>query len=64
MCASSAAMALLFDAGGDQRQENYWVEDLTEKDAKELVALYGHRKDWQQFVEACSLACIVCFVLS
>ena len=57
VCASSAAMALSFDAGGD-RQENYWVEDLTEKDAEELVALYGHRKDWQQFVEACSLAAL------
>ncbi|CAE7716806.1 unnamed protein product, partial [Symbiodinium microadriaticum] len=45
VCASSAAMALSFDAGGEQRQKNYWVEDLTEDEAKELLALHGHPDD-------------------
>ncbi|CAE7771434.1 unnamed protein product, partial [Symbiodinium necroappetens] len=53
VCASSAAMAIAFDAGGEQRQENYWVEDLTVDEAKELLALHGHREDWEQFVNAC-----------
>ncbi|CAE7749208.1 unnamed protein product, partial [Symbiodinium necroappetens] len=57
VCASSAAMALSFDAGGD-RQENYWVEDLTEKEAKELLTLHGHREDWKQFVNACLWAAV------
>ncbi|CAE7240350.1 unnamed protein product [Symbiodinium natans] len=52
VCASSAAMAMAFDAGGDQRQENYWVEDLTKEEAQELLALRG-RTDWEQFVAAC-----------
>ena len=37
MCASSAAMALTFDAGGRERQEDFWVGDLTEKEATELL---------------------------
>ncbi|CAE7335326.1 unnamed protein product [Symbiodinium sp. CCMP2592] len=49
----SAAMALSFDAGGDQRQKNYWVEDLTDDEAKEFLALRGHREDWEQFAQAC-----------
>ena len=57
VCASSAAMALTFDAGGDQRQENYWVEDLTEQEAQELLTL-RRQTDWQQFVAACSLAAL------
>ncbi|CAE7259727.1 unnamed protein product [Symbiodinium microadriaticum] len=53
VCASSAAMAMAFDAGGDQRHKNYWVEDLTDDEAKEFLALRGHREDWEQFVQAC-----------
>ena len=60
VCASSAAMAMAFDAGGDQRQENYWVEDLTKEEAQELLALRG-RTDWEQFVAACSLALFALF---
>ena len=52
-------MALSFDAGGEQRQENYWVEDLTVDEAKELLALHGHREDWEQFVNACVWAAVV-----
>ncbi|OLP95034.1 hypothetical protein AK812_SmicGene22840 [Symbiodinium microadriaticum] len=53
VCASSAAMAMAFDAGGEQRQKNYWVEDFTDDEAKEFLALRGHREDWEQFVQAC-----------
>jgi len=53
VCASSAATAMAFDAGGDQRQKNYWVEDLSDDEAKEFLALRGHREDWEQFVQAC-----------
>jgi len=59
--ASSAAMALSFDAGGEQRQKNYWVEDPTDDEAKEskkLLALHGHREDWKQFVKACVWAAL------
>ncbi|CAE7353608.1 unnamed protein product [Symbiodinium sp. CCMP2592] len=53
VCASSAAMAISFDAGGSARQKDIWVGDLTEKEAKELLTLRGHQNDWKQFVDAC-----------
>ena len=43
VCASSAAMAIAFDAGGAERQDNFWVGDLTEDEAKELLNLTGTR---------------------
>ena len=51
--ASSAAVALAFDAGGLARQEDIWVGDLTEQEAKEFLALHGHEKNWKDFVDAC-----------
>ncbi|CAJ1383854.1 unnamed protein product [Effrenium voratum] len=51
--ASSAAVALAFDAGGTERQEDIWVGDLTEEEAKEFLALHGHEKNWKDFVDAC-----------
>ena len=51
--ASSAAVALAFDAGGWERQEDIWVGDLTEQEAKEFLALHGHEKTWKDFVDAC-----------
>ncbi|CAE7221653.1 unnamed protein product [Symbiodinium sp. CCMP2592] len=53
VCASSAAMAISFDAGGSARQKNIWVGDLTEKEAKELLTLHEHQNDWKRFVDAC-----------
>ncbi|CAJ1383856.1 unnamed protein product [Effrenium voratum] len=53
--ASSAAVALAFDAGGTERQEDIWVGDLTEEEAKEFLALHGHEKNWKDFVDACGL---------
>ncbi|CAJ1434016.1 unnamed protein product [Effrenium voratum] len=53
--ASSAAVALAFDAGGLARQEDIWVGDLTEQEAKEFLALHGHEKNWKDFVDACGL---------
>ena len=47
--ASSAAVALAFDAGGIARQEDIWVGDLTE----EFLALHGHENTWEDFVDAC-----------
>ena len=64
VCASSAAMALAFDAGGPQRQVNYWVDDLTEDEAKDLLTLHGHKDKTKEFLAACSLGCIflaLCF---
>ena len=55
MCASSAAMALAFDAGGRERQEDFWVPDLTEEEATELVTKHGHG-DAKKFLDACALA--------
>ncbi|CAJ1445668.1 unnamed protein product [Effrenium voratum] len=51
--ASSAAVALAFDAGGTERQEDIWVGDLTEEEAKEFLALHGHENKWEDFVDAC-----------
>ncbi|CAJ1393134.1 unnamed protein product, partial [Effrenium voratum] len=51
--ASSAAVALAFDAGGTERQEDIWVGDLTEEEAKEFLALHGHENKWVDFVDAC-----------
>ena len=51
--ASSAAVALAFDAGGTERQEDIWVGDLTEEEAKECLALHGHENKWEDFVDAC-----------
>ncbi|CAE7947866.1 PPP4R2r [Symbiodinium sp. KB8] len=53
VCASSAGTAMTFDAGGSQRQENFWVEDLTEQEAQQLLELQGHGQDWKQFVASC-----------
>ncbi|CAJ1390435.1 unnamed protein product [Effrenium voratum] len=53
--ASSAAVALAFDAGGTARQEDIWVADLTEEETKEFLALHGHEKNWKDFVDACGL---------
>ena len=64
VCASSAAMALAFDAGGPQRQVNYWVDDLTKKEAEELLKIYGHQDKTKEFLVACPLAAFFCFVLS
>ena len=50
--ASSAAVALAFDAGGPERQEDIWVGDLTEEEAKEFLALHGHENK-EDFVDAC-----------
>ncbi|CAJ1459201.1 unnamed protein product [Effrenium voratum] len=50
--ASSAAVALAFDAGGPERQEDIWVGDLTEEEAKEFLALHGHENKWEDFVDA------------
>ena len=49
-------MALAFDAGGTERQEDIWVADLTEEEAKEFLALHGHEKNWKDFVDACASA--------
>ena len=46
-------MGLAFDAGGSARQEDIWVGDLTEQEAKEFLALRGHKNDWKDFVDAC-----------
>ncbi|CAE7890966.1 unnamed protein product, partial [Symbiodinium necroappetens] len=51
--ASSAAMALSFDAGGNQRQRNFWVADLTENEAETMLGLYGYKNDWKSFTSAC-----------
>ncbi|CAJ1434020.1 unnamed protein product [Effrenium voratum] len=53
--ASSAAVALAFDAGGTERQEDIWVADLTEEETKEFLALHGHENKWEDFVDACGL---------
>jgi len=53
VCASSAAMAIAFDAGGAERQDNFWVGDLTEDEAKELLNLHGHKDKADEFLEAC-----------
>jgi len=53
VCASSAAMAISFDAGGSARQNDIWVGDLTEKEAEELLKLHEHHNDWKRFVAAC-----------
>ena len=58
MCASSAAMAIAFDAGGAERQDNFWVGDLTEDEAKELLNLHGHKDKADEFLEACPLAAL------
>ena len=61
--ASSAAVALAFDAGGNQRQEDIWVADgrppkcpaaadLTEKEAKDCLSLHGH-DNFDKFIDAC-----------
>ena len=62
--ASSAAMALTFDAGGAQRQVNYWVDDLTEDEAEEVLKIYGHQDKTKEFLVASPLAAFFGFVLS
>ena len=63
MCASSAAMAISFDAGGSARQHDIWVGDLTEKEAEELLKLHEHHNDWKRFVAACPLDALFAFRL-
>ena len=58
MRASSATMAIAFDAGGAERQDNFWVGDLTEDEAKELLNLHGHKDKTDEFLEACPLAAL------
>ena len=58
MCASSDAMAIAFDAGGAERQENFWVGDLTEDEAEKLLTLHGHKDKKDEFLEACPLAAL------
>ena len=41
--ASSAAVALAFDAGGTERQEDIWVGDLTEEEARSFWHCMGMR---------------------
>ena len=53
MRASSAAMAITFDAGGRERQEDFWVPDLTEEEATELVTKHGHGDNAKKFLDAC-----------
>lgn len=52
--ASSAAMALTFDAGGKARQKDFWVDDLEPDEAKQLLAMLGHVKDADDIVRACA----------
>eukprot|EP00435_Cladocopium_sp_Y103_P051756 s1873_g16.t1 len=51
--ASSAAVALAFDAGGSARQKDIWIGDLTEQEAKQFLKLHGHENNFKEFVEAC-----------
>ena len=37
-------------------RRNFWVENLTEQEAQQLLELQGHGQDWKQFVAACSPA--------
>ena len=52
VCASSAAMAATFDAGGS-RQTDIYVDDLTREEAEKLLGLWGH-DNWQEFTAACA----------
>ena len=49
-------MALSFDAGGAQRQRDFWVQDLTEQEATELLRKHGHGDKAKDFLDACALA--------
>ena len=49
---------MLFDAGGQERQENCWVSDLTKDEAKELLNLHGHKDKTHEFLEECPLAAL------
>ena len=51
-------MAIAFDAGGAERQENFWVGDLTEDEAEKLLTLHGHKDKKDEFLEACPLAAL------
>ena len=58
VCASSTAMALNFDAGGRDRQKNYWVGDLTKEEAEELLNLHEYKDETPDFLNACPLAAL------
>ena len=58
MCASSAAMALAFDAGGEERQDNFWVGDLTKDEAEKLLELHGQEDRKDEFLDACPYAAL------
>ena len=47
-----------------QRQKNYWVDDLTEDEAEEVLKIYGQQDKTKEFLVASSLAAFFCFVLS
>ena len=51
--AEEAAMALAFGRGPGVRQEDIWIDDLTEQEAKLLLKLRGHEHKWKDFVDAC-----------
>ena len=51
-------MAIAFDAGGAERQDNFWVGDLTEDEAEKLLTLHGHMDKTDEFLNACSLAAV------
>ena len=38
--------------------DNFWVGDLTEDEAKELLNLHGHKDKTDEFLEACPLAAL------
>ena len=51
--ASSPAVALAIDVSGRElEQEDIWVADFTEEEAKAFLSLYGH-DNFDEFVDAC-----------
>ena len=55
MSASSASAALTFDAGGANRQENIWIDDMTQEEAASLLALNGYKDDVAELIKVCAL---------
>ena len=49
-------MAITFDAGGRERQRDFWVQDLTKDEATELLTKHGHGDKAKDFLDACALA--------
>ena len=51
--ASSPAVALAIDVSGRAlEQEDIWVADFTEEEAKAFLSLYGH-DNFDEFIDAC-----------